>query len=465
MLPDDVLLSIFDFCANEEEEGRPQQVWQTLVHVCPRWRYLVFGSPSSLNLELICTPNTPTRDMLDVWPPLPLVIVSVWFHGNYRLENADNLVAALEHRNRVCQIHIRGISISDLETELAVMQEPFPELTRLIFSLGEKPMVVLPDLFLGGSAPRLRILALYGIPFPGLPKLLLSATHLTDLRLYDIPHSGYFSPGAMATALSTLTSLGELHLGFRSPLSLPDRASRPPTPPKRVVLPVFAKFWFEGVSEYVDDLVARIDAPRLVKLDVNFFNQILFDTPELVQFISRTSSLKSPEKAHVNFWNGTARIQLSSRASDCNGDLSIEIRCEKSDWQVSSLEQVCSWCLPPLSALEDLYISENRLRRRNWQENIENSLWLELFQPFTTVKSLYLSEEFAPRIMPSLQELVGDRTAEVLPTLQNIFLEGPEISGPVQDGIQQFVAMRQANQPIAVSHWDGRGKDYYEFDG
>ncbi|KAN0109365.1 hypothetical protein V8E52_009337 [Russula decolorans] len=37
----------------------------------------------------------------------------------------------------------------------------------------------------------------HGIPFPGLPKLLLSATHLVQLWLANIPHSGYISPEAM----------------------------------------------------------------------------------------------------------------------------------------------------------------------------------------------------------------------------------------------------------------------------
>jgi len=60
---------------------------------------------------------------------------------------------------------------------------PFPELTKLqLFSGGETPPVA-PDSFLGGSAPHLRIFELDSIPFPGLPKLLLSATHLDNLDL------------------------------------------------------------------------------------------------------------------------------------------------------------------------------------------------------------------------------------------------------------------------------------------
>jgi hypothetical protein len=71
------------------------------------------------------------------------------------------------------------------------------------------------------------------------------------------------------------------------------------------------------------------------------------------------------------------------------------------------------------------------------------------------VKNLYLCKEFASRIVPALQELVGVRTTEVLPTLQNIFLEELQVSGPIQEAIRQFVAARQVTgYPIAVSHWD-----------
>ena len=452
MLPDDALLVIFDLCAGEEEEERLQQVWQTLVHVCRRWRSLVFGSPSSLNLQLICTPRTPARDMLDVWPPLPLVIRSI----SYPINNVDNIIAVLERRNRVCQIRIEDISSLDLEKVLAAMQQPFPELTHLQLkrqSFGGEPMAVLPDSFLGGSAPHLRELRLHDILFPGVPNLLLSAPHLTDLCVFEISHSAYIPPEVIATVLSTLTSLRVLRLGFQSFLSLPDRPSRRPPPPKRFVLPALIQFGFRGVVEYLDDLMARIDAPLLKKLRITFFNQTLFDTPQLVQFINRTPALKTPEQARLFFTDDAAVLGLSSRGSDY-AELNVIFLCKSSNRQVSFLEQVCTSCLPPLSNLEDLYISKYSCYRPNWQDDIENANWLELLQPFTTVKKLYLTKEFVPPIMSSLQELVGERTTEVLPSLQNIFLEGPETSGPVQEGIQQFVATRQASHPIAVSRWD-----------
>lgn len=88
--------------------------------------------------------------------------------------------------------------------------------------------------------------------------------------------------------------------------------------------------------------MVRIDIPLLKKLDIAF-NQIVFDTPLLVQFISRTSASKAPEAARVIFKDRAAMIDLSSRASDYE-DLSVEILCKNSDWQVPSLEQVCTWC-------------------------------------------------------------------------------------------------------------------------
>ena len=261
----------------------------------------------------------------------------------------------------------------------------------------------------------------------------------------------------MATALSTLTSLRVLRLGFQSCLSLPDRPSRRLPHPKRFVLSVLIELWFEGVSEYVDDLVARIDAPRLIKLDLAFFHQILFDTPELVQFICRTPALEAPEEARVIFMSSFAAIQLLSQAPD-NGDLRVAILCENREWpypwRLPSLEQVCTSCLPSLSNLEDLYISNHSRYTSNWQDYIESAKWLKLLQPFTTVKKLYLTQDFVQCIMSSLLEFVGERTTEVLPSLQNIFLEGLEMSGAVQEGIQQFFAMCQAGHPIAVSRWD-----------
>ena len=75
------------------------------------------------------------------------------------------------------------------------------------------------------------------------------------------------------------------------------------------------------------------------------------------------------------------------------------------------------------------------------------------------VKNLYLCQKFVPRIAPALQELVGERKSEVLPTLENIFLKGFQPSGSLHEGIKNFVSARRlTNHPVAVSRWDEDSK-------
>jgi hypothetical protein len=92
--------------------------------------------------------------------------------------------------------------------------------------------------------------------------------------------------------------------------------------------------------------------------------------------------------------------------------------------------------------VEHLYIHEGGYISPRWQNDIENSQWLECFHLFTAAKNLYLSKEFSPPIAPALQELFGERTAEVLRTLQSLSLE-VQPSGSVQETIGESFATRQ----------------------
>jgi hypothetical protein len=282
------------------------------------------------------------------------------------------------------------------------------------------------------------------VPFPGLPKLLLSTTHLVDFHLLNIPRSGYIPPEVMATSLSAMTNLESLRLNFQYPRPRPVLESRHPRPRPRTrsILPSLTKIEFKGSSEYMEEILARIDAPRLDELDITFFNQIIFDTPQLFQFIGRRPTLRAPEKGRIVFSSRAIFITFPPQTSDYGG-LSVEIPCTASEWQLSSIEHVCTSSLPPVSTLEDLCISKRRKSSLRWQGDVENTLWLDLLSSFVSVKSLYLSKEFVPLIVPALQELVGGRTTEVLPTLENIFLEGFQPLGPLHEGIEQFVAARR----------------------
>ena len=288
-----------------------------------------------------------------------------------------------------------------------------------------------------------------------MPRLLLSATHLVNLDLY-IPRSGYTPPEAIATGLSALINLEILRLHFLHPPPRPARESRrlPPLPLIRSILPNLTKIQFQGASEYFEVILARIDSPRLDDLHITFFNQMIFDIPQLFQFISQIPTPRAPEETHIEFSFDVVTVKFPSQTSHSRV-LRVSILCTASEWQLSSLEQLCTSSLPPVSTLNDLYILEDPKLR--WQDDVENNLWLELFRPFSAVKNLHVCKEFVPRIAPALQELVGGRTTEVLPTLENIFSDGFQASGPLHEGIEEFVAARWlASRPVAVSHWDGR---------
>ena len=434
VLPDDTLLEIFNFYV--DQAYRPD-AWHTLVHVCQRWRYIVFASPYRLNLQLLCTPQRPVKKMLDVWPALPIVINALGMGS--RPQAMANIITALKQHNRVFKTSIWGMQNSLLKAFVTI-KKPFPALTSLTLESNDTTAPVLPRSFLGGSAPRLRSLELRSIPFPTLGKLLLSTGHLVTLRLWNIPRSGYISPEAMAACVSALTRLKELRLEYRFPRSHAERESRHPPPLTRAILPALTEVWFKCDSEYLEDFLARIDAPRLDFTTITLFNQLVFDTPLLRDFIGRTEAFNSLLQAHIFFSQSRVEVSLFRRKGTADHrTLNLGISCEASDWQLSSLAQLCSSSLPPLPTLKRLEILHDR---RDWQEDMENIQWLELIRPFTFVKNLALHERSAPLVAPALQKLAEERVPELLPALRNLSCVGLKPSRPIEKAIAQFIAAR-----------------------
>ena len=135
---------------NEDEDI---ETWHTLVHVCRKWRNVVFGSPRRLNLRLCYNASTPMT--LDVWPPLPIVICLRGYETSY----VDNTIAAFNHNDRICELNLYIPSSQIMEKVLAAMQQPFPALTRLRLWFIDESSLVIPASFLGGSAPSLQTLS------------------------------------------------------------------------------------------------------------------------------------------------------------------------------------------------------------------------------------------------------------------------------------------------------------------
>ena len=186
------------------------------------------------------------------------------------------------------------------------MQVPFPALKdlRLRFDRGSTdvgPVLVLPDGFLSRSVPRLQSLELHSITFPGLPKLLLSVTHLVNLTLLNIPDSGYFSPETMVTNLAMLANLKSLIIEFASFPSRFDPGNRRPALITRTSLRALSNFEFQGDSEFLEDIIARIDVPLLDSISITFFDELRSDIPQLSRFMRRTT-FQALTETHVDLY-------------------------------------------------------------------------------------------------------------------------------------------------------------------
>ena len=450
LLPEIVLLEIFDFCRlNHTFYFLRVWKWHLLVHVCRRWRQLIFESPHRLNIQILCTHKTPVRKNLCIWPTLPIVVDCTYFGRGISPEGEDDVIAALEHPDRVCYIRLK-VTRSELENMVAPMQVPFPVLTRLeIFSMSDDAPALSPG-FLGGSAPLLEEITLGEIPFPALPTLLLSTNHLVVLTLCEIPPTGYISPEAMVVGLAALTKLEFFTIKFQSADPLPDQIRLPPD--TRTVLPALTSFTFQGACEYLEDLVGRIDSPRLDRIHINCLDR-LFDAPviQLAKFLDRSIGPKLTllKHARVCFFNDyyfsfAIYHQTNHPSSDWQPAQAI-ISCEGIDRQFSNITQSFHQLSAPLSNVVHLKLDVEPVGSRQI-EGADGVEWLRLLRQFPVVQLLYVSQELAGHVALALEDIAGDMAAEVLPSIDLICLEGQPASS-----VGKFVAARQlSGRPVTV---------------
>ncbi|KAH9959395.1 hypothetical protein BGW80DRAFT_1564585 [Lactifluus volemus] len=451
-LPDNVLLGIFDFCQMPWYDS--PRWWHALTHVCGRWRYVVFESPLRLDLHLVCDANTPAKKTLDVWPHgIPILIKES--RSRLPLRGA-NIIATLRHHDRVSEIDLYPTSTLLKRLYKVMKKKPYPVLTHLHLHISNsRSAPVFRNTFLGGSAPCLEYLNLFGIPFPALPKLLPFFHDLVDVRIANIPNTGYISPGAMVTALSALTKLKNVSIGFESPASRPDPANRPPSSFTRAVLPALTRLWFHGTSEYFEDLVARIETPAIICVTTIFFNQLDFDVPHFLQFISRTQIPGSFEEAKLSF-SQSAYIHVGHRdppgGKEFETVLSITISCHALDWQVACLAQICGKISHFLSNVERLLIDTSYFVNEpfaKWKDYVDNPEWLEIFHAFSALQQMHIPARMGQIIGFALQELTGESVMDALPMLRHLYLPPPSQS--TQQAIQPFVSSRQrSNCPVTV---------------
>ena len=447
MLSDDVLLNVFDLYRNSHDYSyRPVWGWHVLVHVCQRWRQVIFTSPRRLNLQILCTDRTPVKTNLCIWPAFPIVVHCNSFRG---ISPEGNVHAALEHPDRVCyvKVDVKGPKMAKI---VALLQEPFPVLKRLeILVKAVYPPILTAEL-LGGSAPSLRHIYLRGVSFPAFPSFLLTTCNLVTLTFHDVPMTGCISPEVVVVGLAALTRLKTLNIGFKWPA--PYRYQRPPPPVTRIVLPALTSFLFLGPWDYVEDLVAQIDSPQLDVIRVDYSNHLIdASVTQVSKFVDRSLGPKSTlfKHARVSIHSDLISFTLYRHGihppSDWHSAKTI-ISCQGIGGQVSHVSQVLCQFSATLAAVVHLELDQV-VESRTW-EVLGGVDWLHLFRQFPAVQMMHVSRQLASFVAHALEDVTGETAAELLPSLDLISLE-EEPESSVEE-IKFVAARRLSDRPVTV---------------
>ncbi len=511
VLPDNVLLKIFDFYrmndlpvsvnsyhnvywmfqplyGHDEDywfqlRDCPYPVWRWhgLVHICRRWRQIIFSSPSRLDLQIFCSSENPVRNCLDCWPALPLAIYHFktddqpYLWCNDSESTLDNVMAALEEPDRVRQITL-VTSSPRVGAIIPVMQRPFPVLThlKLGFGLPIRSVPVLPNDFLSGSAPSLQGIYLNGIPFPTLPTLLFSTPNLIHLELVDIP--SYISPEAMAACVAALPKLVSLIIEFGDKFGLRTTQSSPADrqgihldPPTQIFLPSLTQFRFQGMSKYLEDFLVQIiiDAPRLNFIRVNYFDfpGYVFQVSRCLRFICHTGSPQLSQFKLARLYCGKECIPINfCRDMGRNPEIHVQL-CVRA----SMIQPLLSQCSALLSDVVHLFIGQWEKRLPMWVEDMKDAEWLALLSLFTVVETMHVSSSLAKHIAVVLNNLTGEMDSEVLPALHLLCLEGflyseinsykkkkPQVYLSCDFSCDKFAASRQlSGRPVTIVYREG----------
>jgi hypothetical protein len=451
-LDDDSLLQIFSFYRLEDEDDWYFRLgWLKLVHVCPRWRKLIYNSWAHLDMCLLLTNDSPSMDTLSHLPPLPLVIRYSDRTRTITRKDEGIMYLGLQQHDRVRRVDLQAPS-SKLRMWLEPMNKLFPMLGDLFLSSttmdSEEMSQVLPELL---QAPNLRHLSLHGIGLSKGLSLPSSTTALSTLSLTHIQESCYFPPGLLVTHLQVLPHLEALSIGFTTPIAFPSdegellSALIPP-----VTLPTLKWFTFRGEDVYLDNLVAQINTPLLKQLNLTLLFDLDFTLVNLTDFIRRTERFECPD-ARLIFNKDGAFIDAGYNERRGIGRLSLHVNCEPLDWKIYSAAQVCSALGKALPTVEELTLDLNSYGMRlNWEESVNGMVWHDLLLPFISVKKLRIGPSLTLVLSRSLGKVAGGLVLELLPELEELEVELK--MGHSKNAFSLFVESRESvARPVHLS--------------
>ncbi|KAH9169656.1 hypothetical protein EDB89DRAFT_1983538 [Lactarius sanguifluus] len=254
-----------------------------------------------------------------------------------------------------------------------------------------------------------------------------------------------------------MTQLETLSLHF---LTLPPRRNLTVSSQsgERIVLPALTCLKYKGTSKYLDSLVARIDAPRLEDLGITFFNQPTMDASQLGRFIERTEIQMLFSRADIQTTAHTISICCSKpepgTPSHTLAQLGLQILCEQSDWQFSSIAQICNHFSTFLSRVKNLGI--NLTQPPSEKDGVCGEQWPDLIRAFGGTEDFHVAGAHATDMLSALCTADGGHATDttMLPALRKLHLEEPTLipeSRPLWDAARPFITSRLlSGRPVQV---------------
>ena len=458
-LDDDSLLHIFHSCRpnvfEEDEYGAiwlgdvvGERWWYMFVQVCRRWRYLILGSASYLRLALLCTRGTPVADMLLHSPPLPLIINHDDQDNNVTADDEEGIILALQHRHRVRHINLR-IPFSSLHKLVVAIDGKFPtlELLNIDPPAKQNAFLSLPPTF---EAPQLSHVWLDCFTSPiGFP-FLTSAVGIVTLFLRRT-RTTCVQPELFLRTISLLPHLEQLEIGIISAepsIEIESQQSHTPITIQAILLNL-RRFTFWGTIDYLDTLLPHMTTPLLQWLDVNFFYQLRFSAPHLLQFMITTEYLRF-SRATLLFYHEGVFMVLDDPLAETGRVrwTSFHITCRHLDRQVSSIIQILNDLRPLLSSVADLILDyrEHALSPELHNE-VDPTLWSEFLGLFRNAETLCVHKGLVGDVSRPLRS-DGEQSIALLPELKELVCP----IGSVEDkSFAPFIHYREvAGQPVTL---------------
>ena len=384
-------------------------------------------------------------------PPLPLLI-DYTHYDEITAEDEEGAILALKQYDRVRRVRL-VLPRTSLQRFIVAMDEEYPILEYLFISHPYENTTTILTFPESLQAPHLRHVMLMSFAFPIGSRLLTNAVGLVTLFLSMIHPSTHFHPNTLLQWLSSMPQLEILVIEFDFLVRSRHVGGQfmHTAITTLITLPNLRRFWFKGVTAYLEALLYRISAPRLEKLQIVFFNQLVFSVPCLLHFVDTTENLRF-KTARFKFSDGDIDVEVYPHEEADMCALSFAVNSCHLDRQVSFAAQIFNALSPVLSAVEYL-IFEHEFHSQSSEEHdeVDPTEWRKLLRSFKNVKTLRIAEGLVEELTRCLQPDDGRLSSEMLPELQELSYSG---SGNTGGAFTSFIdACQNAGRPITVIHW------------